>query len=72
MSLHSDTLFWFWANQSLLFLLIAACLAEKQQIPIFIVFGLTQPGLKPRIYCTWGEHANHYAIDAVGVAFGGS
>jgi len=29
MSLHSDTLFWFRANQSLLFLLNAACLAEK-------------------------------------------
>ena len=36
MLLHSDTLFWFRANQSLLFLLKvnAACLAEKQQIPI--------------------------------------
>jgi hypothetical protein len=34
MSLHLDTLFWFWANQSLLFLLNAACLAEKQRIPI--------------------------------------
>jgi hypothetical protein len=34
MSLHSDTLFWFRANQSLLFLRNAACLAEKQQIPI--------------------------------------
>jgi hypothetical protein len=34
MSLHSDTLFWFWANQSLLFLLNAAWLVEKQQIPI--------------------------------------
>ena len=34
MSLHSDKLFWFWANQSLLFLLNASCLAEKQQIPI--------------------------------------
>jgi hypothetical protein len=34
MSLRSDILFWFWANQSLLFLLNAACLAEKQQIPI--------------------------------------
>ena len=33
-SLHSDTLSWFWANQSLLFLLNSACLAEKQQIPI--------------------------------------
>jgi hypothetical protein len=29
MSLHSDTLFWFRANQSLLFLLSVACLAEK-------------------------------------------
>ena len=34
MSPHSDTLSWFRANQSLLFLLNAACLAEKQQIPI--------------------------------------
>ena len=34
MSFHSDTLFWFRTNQSLLFLLSAACLAEKQQIPI--------------------------------------
>jgi hypothetical protein len=32
MSLHSDTLFWFRANRPLLFLLNAACLAEKQQI----------------------------------------
>jgi hypothetical protein len=29
-----DTLFWFRANQSLLLHLSAACLAEKQQIPI--------------------------------------
>ena len=34
MSPHSDTLFWFRANQSLLFLFNAAFLAEKQQIPI--------------------------------------
>ena len=32
---NSDTLFWFRANQSLLLLLNAASLAEKQQIPIF-------------------------------------
>ena len=32
MSPHSDTLFWFRANQSLLFLLNAVCLSEKQQI----------------------------------------
>ena len=34
MSLHSDTLFWFLANQFLLFLIYAVCLVEKQQIPI--------------------------------------
>ena len=34
MSHHSDTLFWFRANQSLLFLLNNVCLAEKQQISI--------------------------------------
>ena len=60
MSLHSDTLFWFRANQYLLFLLNAACLAEN-----FIVFGMTRPGLEPTIYRTRGEHANHYATDAV-------
>jgi hypothetical protein len=38
MSLHSDTLFWFRANQSLLFLLNAAFLAKKQQIPILYSF----------------------------------
>jgi hypothetical protein len=68
MSLHSDTLFWFRANQSLLFLLNAACLAEKQQIYNFIVFVLTRPGLEPTIYRTRGEHANHYATDAVSYA----
>jgi len=35
MSLHSATWFWFRANQSLLLLLNAACLAEKQQIPFY-------------------------------------
>jgi hypothetical protein len=34
MSPYSDTLFWFWANQSLLLLLNAKWSAEKQQIPI--------------------------------------
>jgi len=29
---------------------------------ILTVFGLTQPGFKPTIYCTWswGKHKNHY------------
>ena len=43
---HSDKLSWFWVNQSLLFLLNAARLAEKQQIPIS-VFGLTRSGFEP-------------------------
>jgi hypothetical protein len=62
--LHSDTLFWFRANQSLLLLLNGVCLAEKQQIPI-LVFGLTKPGLEPTIYHTRGEHANHYNTNVV-------
>jgi hypothetical protein len=48
MSLHSDTLFWFWANQSLLLLLNAACLAEKQQIPILYSFVCLNLGSNPR------------------------
>ena len=54
MSLHSDTISCFLANQSLLFLLNATCLAEKQQIPIF---DLTRSGLEPTIYRTRDEHA---------------
>jgi hypothetical protein len=61
MSLHLDTLSWFRANQSLLFLLNAVCLAEKQQIPIF---DLTRSRLEPAIYNTRGEHATHYSTDA--------
>ena len=62
MSLHSDTLFCFRANQFLLFLLNAACLATNTN---FIVFGLTRPGFEPTIYRTRGEHVTHYANDAV-------
>ena len=43
------------------FLLNAACLAEKHQIPIS-VFGLTQSVLEPTIYHTCGKHANHYTL----------
>ena len=64
MSSHSDTLSWLRADQSLLFLLNAACLAEKQQI-LIEVFCLTRSGLEPTIYHTGGEHANHYTNDAV-------
>jgi hypothetical protein len=59
--LHSDTLFWFRANQYLLFLRNAACLTNTN----FIVLGLTRLRLEPTIYRTRGEHANHYATDAV-------
>ena len=65
MSSISDTLSWFRAIQFLLFLLNAACFAEKQQISNFIVFGLTRLGFEPTIYCSRGEHANHYNTDAV-------
>ena len=46
-----------------------ACLAEATNTN-FIVFGLIRPGLEPTIYHTRGEHANHYAIDAVSSPFG--
>jgi hypothetical protein len=49
----------FRANQSLVFLLNAACLAEKQQIPI--LYSLAQTP----IYGTQGEYTNHYTTDAV-------
>ena len=64
MSLHSDTLSWFQAYQCFL-VLNDVCLAEKHQIPIFIVFGLTQSGLELMIYNTRGEHANHYTIGSL-------
>jgi hypothetical protein len=60
MPLHSDTLAWFWANQLLLFLLIGACLAEKQTNTNLIVFGLTRSGFVPMIYRIRGEHDNYY------------
>jgi hypothetical protein len=68
MSLHSDTLFWFRANQSLLFLLNAACVLNGEATNTnFIVFGLTRRGLDPTIYRTRVEHANHYTTDAVDI-----
>ena len=58
------TLSWFRANQSLVFLLNAVCLVEKQHIQIFIVFGLTRSWLELTVCRTRGQHANHYTIDA--------
>jgi hypothetical protein len=61
---HPDT---FWANQSLLFLLNAACWAEKQQI--FIVFIVS--GLNDCIYISqraWTQtvHDYPYYTEAIG------
>ena len=64
MSSHSDTLSWFWANQSLLFFLYinVVCLAEKQQIS---VFGLTQSGSNPRSTALKVGMLNHFTTDEV-------
>ena len=59
MSPHSETLSWFRANHSLIYLLNAVCLAEKQQI-LILFSGLTQ-----MIESTRGEHVNHYTTDAI-------
>ena len=64
-SLHSDTLYPFIDNQSLILLINAACLVEKQQIPILPVIGLNGPGLENMIYHTRDEHANHYITGPV-------
>ena len=50
MSLHLDTLSWFWVNQSFFLFLKTVCLEENQQIPIFQ--SLIWPGLKTMIYST--------------------
>ena len=48
MSLHTDTFFLFWASQSLLFLLNAASLAEKPQIPMIKSLVWPDRGSNPR------------------------
>ena len=67
MALHSDTLFWFRASHSLLFLLNLASLAEKQQIPISKSLVWPDRGINPRSTTLGSEHAcaDHYATDAV-------
>jgi hypothetical protein len=52
---------WFRTNQSLLFLLIAACSAGKQQIHKLYSLGL----IRPTIYRTRGEYSNHYNTGAI-------
>ena len=67
MSLHSDTLFWFLANQFLLFLLTAAWLSKKQH---FIVFDLTptvaqthDPPHSRRTITLWYGRGKAYTIN---------
>jgi hypothetical protein len=60
--IYLDTLSWFRANQSFLFLLYAACLVEKQQI-LILMSGLIQVGLEFTICCTRSKHASHYTTD---------
>ena len=60
MSLHPDILFWFWANPSLLLLIIDVCWeksSKKYQL-CSLWFGLTWPGLQSTIYRTWDSHAS--------------
>jgi hypothetical protein len=49
------TLFWFWANKSLLLFLSG----EATNTSV-IVCCLTRPSLEPTIYCTRGENANNF------------
>ena len=46
--LYPDTLFWLWDHQSMLLLLNAACLAEKQHIPILMSLVWSGRGSNPR------------------------
>ena len=64
-SLHSDKLFWFPTNQSLLLLFSAGCFRGEATNTNFKVFGLIGLVLKSTIYRTWVEDANHYITDAV-------
>ena len=62
MSSHSDTFVSFRSIQSLLILLNAVSLAEKQEHANFTVFGLTRLGMEPTIYHTLDKHASLYTI----------
>jgi hypothetical protein len=64
MSLQLDTLFWFQANQSLLLLLSAACLVEKNKYQFYSLW-LDPTRAQFTIYHTQAEHANHYTTDVV-------
>ena len=58
MSSHLDTLFRCQAKQLSLYLLFAACLTEKQSLPMPIkaLFCMIQLGIKPTTSCTPSKH----------------
>ena len=61
---NSDTLSCgrFRPNDSLLILLNAVCLVEKQQIPFYSLW-FDPPGVRePMTYRNRGKHTNHYTI----------
>jgi hypothetical protein len=60
MSLLSNTLFWFRANQSLLFLLNAACLVEKQLIQILWSLVWPDQDSNPRVGVKQQPLTNQY------------
>ena len=67
-SIHSYTLFWFWANQSLLFLLNAVCLADKKKYQFYsLYFDPTGPRTHNLPYSRWPRKPKnyHYATNAV-------
>jgi hypothetical protein len=63
MSTHSDTLSWFQASKSLLFSPYCSVISREATNTNYIVFGFTRSGLEPTIYCTRGEHGNHYTTN---------
>ena len=65
MSPHSNTSSRFRANQSLFFLLHAACLAEKQQTPILYSLVWLDQSSNPRSAALEASTPNHYSIDVV-------
>jgi hypothetical protein len=44
---------------------LCCVLSEEATNTNFLVFDLTRPWLKSKIYHTRGEHTNHYTTDAV-------